>query len=284
MNRTSKLFTGKYISLDGLMLPGSDFDWNVVENTKMAYEVLRIIQSKPLFLEDHFIRFEKSIKFLGLPDRISLTEVARQIQELCRKNTITTGNIKLVYGMGLLQTSNDRPNLLISFIPHKYPSAAEYQKGITLKTLQLERPNPNAKIIHQNINLQVSYLKAKTGADEILLINHEGVLTEGSKSNIFFIQQNNILTAEKSLVLAGITREKVIELCEENGLNLKECEPSADILREISGVFITGTSPKIMAVRQIDAHDYSTNHPVIKQLQHLYDRKIEDYFNSVYLN
>lgn len=242
-----------------------------------AYEVLRVMQGKPLFLEDHLLRFENSIKFMGTDVGISGKEIAEGIQKLSKANGFSTGNVKLIFTSPPSKKSIDEPILLIAFISHKYPDKEDYSRGITMHSLKLERPNPNAKIIREDINNSVNNLKSKTGADEILLVNHDGVMTEGSKSNIFFIEKNQILTAERPLVLAGITRDKILEICYKARMAFEEGKPKLENLKDFSAAFITGTSPKVMPVRQIDDMIFDTNHPIILKLQKAYDKMIEAY-------
>lgn len=272
MKQSSQPFIGAFLLVNNQLVSSQSFDFQKVELLRSAYEVLRVMQGKPLFLEDHLERFEHSIRFMGVDVKISGKEIAAGIQHLCIANNLSIGNVKLIFA-----ASTDEPFFLIAFIPHKYPDREDYSRGITLKSLQLERPYPNAKIIHDNINARVSQLKSESGVDEILFVNQQGIMTEGSKSNIFFITSQEIITAEKSLVLAGITREKIIDICHENGMALEEGKPELKNLQDFSAAFITGTSPKVMPVRQINEITFNTAHPIILNLQKEYDKMIETY-------
>lgn len=276
MNSATNPFSGEFISVDGQIIQSRDFDWNRLIKSKSAYEVLRIMRGKPLFLKDHHKRFQESIQFLGLPSKIAFKKLATDIHRLCDYNGTVAGNVKLLFSVTQPDVSKTNETILmLGMVPHVYPTQAAYDRGIAMKTLQLERPNPNAKIIHQSINEKVNQLKTQTGADEILLVNHDGIITEGSKSNVFFIVGQRVVTAEKNLVLGGITREKIIELCMENGLETEVCKPHLEMLDHASGAFITGTSPKVMPVRQIDNYTFNPDNPMVKKLQRLYDNEIE---------
>jgi branched-chain amino acid aminotransferase len=277
MNHPNNPFIGNYISVNGQLTNGEDFGFSDFNPNNAVYEVLRVMEGKSLFLEDHYYRFVNSIKFQKQQLPFSLEKTGQSIVQLCRMNSTTFGNVKLFFYVSTRKTKISQPKLVIGLIPHKYPTSGELRLGIVLRSLQLERPNPNAKIVHQDVNERVNKLILETGADEILLVNPEGIMTEGSKSNIFFVAGNKIITAEQNLVLAGITRAKIIEICHHSGINIREEKPKLKDLNQFEAAFITGTSPKVMPVRQIDSYNFDTSHPVITKLQKEYDKMIAEY-------
>ena len=101
-------------------------------------------------------------------------------------------------------------------------------------------------------------------------------ITEGSKSNVFFIRKECVMTAPGDKVLKGITREKVISFCNKLNYKLIECPISIDTLPSMEAVFLTGTSPKILPVNRIDQITYSTGHPMMKNLMAAYDDLIQE--------
>ena len=280
MNPTYNAFTGKFMILNGRLTACNTFNFDIVFAAPSVYEVLRVMQGDPLFLEDHLARLENSMKYLCKEFSISRREVAWQIQQLSEANQIRTGNVKMIVSCPEASENQADHQLLICFIPHHYPSAVEYERGITMQTLELERPNPNAKFVNIGVTEMVNALKQKTGVDEVLLVNHEGVITEGSKANIFLVYENCIFTPARELVLPGITREKVAEICKSRGITLAENRPGREELKKISGAFITGTSPKVMPVRQIDDFHYSTGLPLISLIRSEYDEMIRNYLEN----
>jgi branched-chain amino acid aminotransferase len=166
------------------------------------------------------------------------------------------------------------------FIPHKYPAQQEYEMGISMQTLFLERPEPNAKLVNSLLNEKAYTLKEKTGVDEVLLVTHEGLITEGSKSNIFFVDGDKIITAHGTSVLRGITREKVFEICNTQQNKVEERQIFLKDISKMNGAFITGTSPKVMPVRRINEFKYDISHPAIINIMNYYDELIFSYIKN----
>jgi branched-chain amino acid aminotransferase len=134
----------------------------------------------------------------------------------------------------------------------------------------LERPQPNAKSLKGSFSQNLSQLKEQEDIDEILLVGNDSTITEGSKSNIFFIKQNQLFTAKKNTVLPGITRQKIIELCHKHNIPCHESVIKLSELKNMEAAFITGTSPMVMPVRRIDDVEMEINHPLIKTSMELY--------------
>ncbi len=104
-----------------------------------------------------------------------------------------------------------------------------------------------------------------------MLRDEKNCITEGSKSNVFFIANERVMTAPGDQVLKGITREKVFLLCNKLNYKIIECPISIDTLYSMEAVFLTGTSPRILPVNRIDEISYSTGHPMMRNLMKAYD-------------
>jgi branched-chain amino acid aminotransferase len=273
-------FTGQYVVMNGDMTRASTFSVDSIAQFPAVYEVIRLIDRVPLFIEDHFQRLENSARLLNRPVEISLQQMAQQIQKLSTENKISNGNIRIMCAFPGNNSAYSEKVTALYFIPHKYPAQQEYEMGISMQTLFLERPEPNAKLVNSLLNEKAYTLKEKTGVDEVLLVTHEGLITEGSKSNIFFVDGDKIITAHGTSVLRGITREKVFEIC---NTQLNKVEERQIFLKDISkmnGAFITGTSPKVMPVRRINEFKYDISHPAIINIMNYYDELIFSYIKN----
>jgi len=263
---------------NGKLLECSIFDFESFSGILSVYEVIRIIDGIPLFLEDHLGRLMNSIHLINRKPDVSFTDIADEIHRLTEQNNFTKGNVKIV--CNFLPKKNAPDAVLIFFIPHHYPEKEKYLEGIKMQSLVMERPNPNAKVINSTLTREVQDLKAQNDLDEILLVQHDGIMSEGSKSNIFFVRGDEILTASRDLVLAGITRDKVINICKNNGIVCRETKINIKDLSKMSGAFITGTSPKIMPVNQINQFRLQSQHPIISKIRKLYDEMITIYLSN----
>ncbi|MBN1119316.1 MAG: aminotransferase class IV family protein [Bacteroidales bacterium] len=238
------------------------------------YEVLRVVKRRPLFFEDHFERFEASCKSMNLHSGIPQEEIHQLCLQTIQQNNVETANLKFE----LLVFSNSLA-LSICLMPHYYPKEEDYKKGVKLTCYKAERPDPHVKqsVINNKIKEEISDLKQKAGAYEVLLLNHDDEITEGSRSNIFFIQNNRIVSPPSGVILEGITRKKVLSLTEKLGIGYMERPVKLVELTGYEAVFLTGTSPKILPVAQIHETEYLVNHPIIIRLIAEYEKLINEY-------
>lgn len=115
---------------------------------------------------------------------------------------------------------------------------------------------------------------------EVLLVNRYQQVTEGSKSNAFFIFGDRVVTAPSQAVLPGITRKYVMECCRTLGIRLEEKPVALSSLSQADAAFISGTSPNIMPIRQINQIDLNPQHPLLLKLMIEYESRIQAYIQK----
>lgn len=214
----------------------------VVEG-KCIYEVIRVIDGAPLFLDEHLKRLENSLKLERKEEFISMSVIKDYIGKLITLNRVENGNLKLVI---------NKDNLFIFFIKHSYPTKEMYSHGVKTILYFGERHNPNAKVIDNSFRGKVNEEVAASNSYEAILVNHEGYITEGSKSNIFMLKGDEIITAPVEGVLPGITRGEIIKACNELGFKVKEENISYEEIKNLDGLFISGTSPKVLPINEVE--------------------------------
>lgn len=265
--------TGAYFIKNSSLFEALDFHYELSE--KNVYEVIRIIDGVPLFLEEHLERMSESLHLLKMEMTKSNEEIRNLLQLMVKKNRLKTGNIKILINDGHI------PEILIYFIPHFYPDKNYYKNGIKTQTLHLERKNPNAKVIDANYKEKVKSFIDQNNIYEALIVNVEGEITEGSKSNVFFIIDNGLYTPPLKDVLGGVTRKRVLSIAKEMGLSIYETPVKLTDLKTVDAAFISGTSPKILPISSIDQYTYeSSKHPLILSLISSYDQKIRSYIEA----
>jgi branched-chain amino acid aminotransferase len=240
------------------------------------YEVLRVMSGTCLFAEDHLQRLNESLILAGLPDFISSEELIHSLQSLIAANKAEEGNIRIV-----AKIPEGQPLQWIAyFVPHSYPAQEQYERGVETAVCRIMRVNPNIKQFHPSYHSQVRDFIREKQIYEALLVDENNQVTEGSKSNVFFIRGDEVMTAPGSQVLKGITRQKTLLLCKQLNFKLSETFISTDQLSEMEAVFITGTSPKILPVNKIDTLSLKTNHPVMRSLMKAYDGMLREYIEN----
>ncbi len=234
------------------------------------YEVLRIEKGIPLFIEEHLDRFCKSALLSGKKTHFNKNEITGFIKVLITKNRVLTGNILILY----------KDNLKIFYINHKYPEPEWYESGVACEILNAERKNPNVKIYQSSVRQRANALIKEKGLYEVLLTDQNGRITEGSRSNLFFIKNDELITPPSAKVLMGITRQKTILLAEKAGIPFSEQDVYVKDLAGFQALFITGTSPKILPVSQIGNISFNPQHHLVKLLQNSYNKLVADYISS----
>ncbi|WP_372948369.1 aminotransferase class IV [Mariniphaga sp.] len=259
----------RYFIFNGELRPNALF--KAFENSGGIYEVLRVENGVPLFMEDHLERFYHSASLAGKTIRFNSDQISRFILELIHENKVLTGNILL----------SCKENLKAFFILHKYPDPKWYQNGVRCGILKAERENPNAKVFQTPVRQQADKLMEKKDLYEVLLVDHLNRITEGSRSNVFFVEKNALFTPPGNEVLLGITRQKTILLAKEAGIPFFEKDVLLEDLPRFQAAFITGTSPKILPVSQIGEGKFDPQNYLVQLLRKKYDELIADYIKSV---
>jgi branched-chain amino acid aminotransferase len=185
------------------------------------------------------------------------------------------GNIKIVinYNNGLSKV----PQVFIYQIKHYYPTSREYDKGINTSLLYGKRNRPNAKFINLKINQLVAEEFEHKNIHETLFVDENGNLTEGSKSNLFFVKDWIVYTPSDKGVLPGITRKHVIELCRELNISLTKTSIHISSIKDYDAAFITGTSVKILPIKHINHIEFNVKNKTMLRLMRCFDIKIDNY-------
>lgn len=245
-------------------LPGHCFERDII------YEVVRFVDGKPLFLHDHLNRLIGSARKAEyrIPDIRKLKEGLRLFSV---RIALTEGNVKILL---CYDRETSAFSLYIYQVQHRYPTGEAYQKGVVVATEPLERSEPNVKKWNPEMRERTEALKHEKDIYEILMIDRQGYITEGSKSNIFMMKNQSIVTPPDEVVLPGITRKKVIEICKGLQIPLRFENIPYQNLTSFNNVFLTGTSPKILPVRKIDSYAFGVSSALMSDLMKAYEQLI----------
>ena len=262
--------TGNYIWLDGAIVAVSDIE-EFPSGEVSFYEVIRTRAGVPLFFSDHMNRLNDGIATrYELQDDI-VAEVRAGMKALAKHERHDEINVRVT-----VTFSGYDHTLHICYIPSAYPSETMIREGVPLILYHAERLDPGVKTMNNRLRLSVSSELAVRNAYEALLVNRDGFITEGSRSNIFFVAENGaIRTAPDSMVLSGITRRYVTDIIRKEGIRLVyEAVKESDAGR-FRSAFITGTSPMVLAVRSIEGLQFDVADPLIGRLREAYSLLVE---------
>lgn len=243
----------------------SSFDDSLMENKPIVYEVIRLVKSKAFNPEDNYKRLLNSVKIAEINYKITFSEMLYKINLLAKINNVQDGNIKFV-----VFNEDGKTSSLMYFIKHHYPTEKEKINGVNTLCLQEERENPNAKVINNKLREKANSLIQKEDVFEILLINSEGFLTEGSRSNLFFIKDRMVYTSEDKFVLVGTARKRTLEICNNYNIDVIKTRVKADNIVEYDAAFLTGTSLGVLPIAKINKLSFNVNNETLRRIQSAY--------------
>jgi len=262
---------GRYYFLDGNILP-VEREEEMASGEVSFYEVIRTKGGVPLFFDDHMKRLKDGISTrYDLKDDISEL-ITEGLDALVRQETFAEINVRITVSF-----IGQEHSVHICYISSSYPNDETVRDGVSLIFYRAERFDPAVKLLNNRLRLSVNEALLKKKAYEALLVNNDGIITEGSRSNVFFVNVKGILyTAPDSMVLSGITRKYVIEICRKEGVKVIFEAVRVSEMHDFISAFITGTSPMVLPVKCIDNHIFRTDNDIIKRLIFLYRQLADD--------
>jgi len=241
------------------------------------YEVIRLIDVVPLYLEEHLKRMRDSAELLGYEIQKTDEDITAEIIWLAQLNQCNNINVKLLCN----DLDQKEQSYITYFIESQYPQNEVYEKGIATILFYSERTTPNAKTVNTDLREGVNAAIKSAGAYEGLLVNKDGYVTEGSRSNVFFVKGEKIYTAPAKEVLMGVTRMRIMEACSRLNIPVVEEDVHEDSLGEIDAAFISGTSVNVLPIASIESISFdSMNNAIIKKISACYLEDMKEYLEK----
>jgi|WetSurMetagenome_2_1015567.scaffolds.fasta_scaffold08326_5 branched-chain amino acid aminotransferase len=262
---------GRKFVINGELETSENFDASLVYEGESVYEVIRVVKGSPEFFFDHMERLSSSVRMQNKKMLADQKTLKTDIINLLRTDKKKDTNLKIVFNY-----NKDSQTYLVYFIESMYPSDNQYSKGVKGILFYAERKDPESKVINQKLRSSIYHKLILDEAYEALLVNDKGQITEGSRSNIFFLRKDTLVTAPHNMVLSGITRKYILQICAENNIKVSmECVTS-DTISEYDAVFMTGTSPRVLPFNSIDDINFKVKFPLIENLRKSYVMKADE--------
>ncbi len=237
-----------------------------------VFEGLRSYDGKVFRLDQHLKRLWNSAKAIALEIPMSADAIGRAIDETLKANGLTNGYIRLIVtrGAGTLgldpnRTSDPQVIIITDYIA-VYPEEL-YQQGLDIITASTLRNhpaalNPRIKSLNYLNNILAKIESLQAGCMEALMLNHKGEVAECTADNIFLMRNGVLLTPPTDAgVLEGITREAVMELARQQGLEVREVPLTRHDVYIADECFLTGTAVEVIAVVKVDSRKIGTGKP-----------------------
>ncbi len=234
-------------------------------------------------LEEHTDRLFRSAHILQMTIPYDRETINKAITNVVRENKLESGYIRPMCfygseGMGL-RADNLKVHMIIAAWPWgTYLGEDGVKNGIRVHTSSFNRHHVNvsmcrAKANGHYINSMLALHEALAcGCDEALLLDTEGYVAEGSGENFFIVRDGVIYTPDLTSSLDGITRDTVIRLAREAGIEVREKRITRDEVYIADEAFFTGTAAEVAPIRELDGRVIGGGKrgPVTEKLQALY--------------
>ena len=234
-------------------------------------------------LQAHTDRLFDSAHIMGMKIPFSKDEINEATRAAVRENNLESAYIRpmVFYGseaMGLRASGLKTQVIVAAWSWGAYMGDEALQVGIKVRTSSFTRHHVNismtrAKANGNYINSMLALQEAISGgADEAMLLDPEGYVAEGSGENIFLVKNGVIYTPEVTSCLNGITRNTILTLAAEHGLDVVEKRITRDEVYIADEAFFTGTAAEVTPIREVDGRQIGAGRrgPITEKLQTAY--------------
>jgi branched-chain amino acid aminotransferase len=285
-----------FININGEMFRRSEAKISVFDSGFLlgdgVWEGIRLHNSKLIYIEDHLERLFQSAQGISLNIPFSKDKIRKELSKVLSKNSMNDDvHIRLIITRGNKITPYQNPNanegpINFVIIPEfKKTDPNTYKKGIIIGRVPIIRPAENILSTHYNtlskLNCILASIEAnKLGFDEGIMNDPFGNISTCNSTNLFFIKNNKIITSKGKYCLNGVTRKKVIQICNENDIICEEKDFVFEDIIDCDEAFVTGTFAGIIPVSFLENFPLKSlkkNSLTIK-IHQLYQKEIYDQF------
>lgn len=244
-----------------------------------VFEGIRVYDGNVFKLKEHIDRLYESAHSIMLDIPYQKNEMEKNIVETIKKNNLQSAYIRVVVSrgtgdLGLDPRNCPKPTVIIIAEALSIYADDLYENGLKLASVVNRRSspdvlNPQIKSLNYLNNILVKLASVQSGADEALILNNQGYVTEGSADNIFIIKKGKIFTPPVYLgALEGVTRNAIIDLAKKLNYDVIEQPFTLHDVYIADEVFLTGTAAEVIPVVSVDERIINDGKPgnITKQL------------------
>ena len=247
------------------------------------WEGMRLYNGVWAFFDEHMDRFFESCKAVSLDVGMDRAGILNALSKTAEANgMITDVHCRLMLTRGVKVKPFQHPSLsrtgptLVVIMEHSKPAEALQSQGIRLATVPQVRGFPMSQDAkynsHSKLNCVIACLQAEqAGADEGLMLDPYGFVNTTNACNFFIVRKGAVWTSTGDYCMNGVTRQKVIDLCRANGIEVHERNYSLVDAYGADEAFLTGTFGAQTPVDEIDGKIIGTgDRPVTARIRALY--------------
>jgi len=237
-----------------------------------VFEGIRVYGGKIFKLSEHLDRLYDSAKAIWLTIPLPKDEMAAVTEEAVRRSGIAEAYIRHVITRGVGDLGLDprkcpKPSIIIIVDTIRLFPEEIYETGLRVVTAGTPIPHrealsPRVKSLNYLPHILAKIEGIHSGADEVLMLDSEGHVAEGSGQNIFVVKNGALRTpAPYAGILKGVTRDVVIDLARQAGYAMQETMLNRYDVYTADEAFFTGTASELIAIRQVDGRTIGDGKP-----------------------
>ena len=256
------------IYLNGEFLNRNDAKISVFDSGYLVgdgiWEAVRLYKGTLVFLDNHFSRLWSAAKATGIILPYSKLELKSIVEKVLETNQMQDGvHVRIMVTRGIKKTPSQDPRLTISgpnlvIIPeYKTADPSSKNKGIKLFTSTIRRGSPDYLDPKLNCHSKLHEVQAliqaiEAGADEALMLDINGFVSTCNSTNFFIVKNGIVFTSTGQYCMNGITRQKIIDVCKANNIEVRETNFSLFDVYGADEAFVTGTFGGVTPVISVD--------------------------------
>ena len=282
------------VYIDGEYRPKSSASVSVYDHGLLygdgVFEGIRAYNGIVFRLREHIERLYEGLKITRIGVPYSKEDMMNAVVDTLRKNNYTDAYIRLVVtrgrgNLGLDPRSCPRPSVIIMTEPVALAHGREArEKGVTAiisgyRRDMVDGTTHELKSLNYIQSILAKFQAMDAGADEVVMLDHRGMVSEFHGSNIFMTKQGAIHTPTSAAgILHGVTRARVMKLAEELGYEIRERDITPYELLTCDEAFLTGTLAEIVPVVKIGGISIGDGRPgpVTREIIRAFQRITQD--------
>jgi len=284
-----------FVYLNGKIVPSDEARISVFDHGFLygdgIYETMRVYDGVVFKVDEHLSRLYRSASLIGMDIPLDHAALKIAIYETLIANVHQNAYVRLTISRGHGSVGLDpdlcsQPTIVIIAKQLKEYPKDYYERGINLIVARTRRNlkeaiDPRIKSLNFLNNILAKIEAKKAGAYEALMLNAQGVLTEGTISNVFFFRDGVLCTPSvKSGILDGITRGLIIELASHEDITVHEGRFTIKDLFAAEEVFITNTTMEAMPASKVNGKTFKVG-KIAKRIRKAYRQEIKAYIANV---
>ena len=277
------------VYLNGAFLPSEQAQVSVFDRGFVfadgVYEVIPAYGGRLFRLPQHLARLDNSLAGIRLSNPLTARDWQTVFTRLVEAGGGGDQSVYLQVTRGPAERDHAFPKQITPTVfaysqPLKYPEPAQLAAGVAAITVpDIRWLRCDIKAIALLPNVLMRQQATEQGAAEAILLR-DGLMTEGSASNIFLVLEGVLVTPPKGpFILPGVTRDLALELARAHGLACEERAVSESELRSAEELMLSSSTKELLPITRLDGKPVGSGKPgpLHARLHTLYQEYIRDF-------